>query len=210
MIMTLNIYHITHIDNLDSIIESGGLFAKRKSQLQQKKYKSIAYENLQDRRAQTPVPCAKGGTLHNYVPFYFAPRSPMLYTISKGNVQGYNEGQTPVIYLVVDAEKIEENNFSFAFTDGHPIMEYSDFFNDFSDLEKIDWDLMEDKYWSDTKDDPDRKRRRQAEFLVYDWCPWKFVEEIGVIDHSMKLKVTQILKNLDDPPPVRIWPNWYY
>lgn len=57
-------------------------------------YTNIAHQNIQDRRAYRQVPFDPGGVLHDYVPFYFAPRSPMLYTISRGNVVGYEQGQT--------------------------------------------------------------------------------------------------------------------
>ena len=49
------------------------------------------------------MPCGPGGTIHDYVAFYFAPRAPMLYAIYKGNVADYTEGQTPLVYLVGDA-----------------------------------------------------------------------------------------------------------
>ena len=52
----------------------------------------------------------------------------------------------------------------FVFTDGHAIMQLSKFYDDLGYLTEIDWDIMEEKYWRDTIEDPDRKRRRQAEF----------------------------------------------
>jgi hypothetical protein len=39
-------------------------------------------------------------------------------------------------------------------------MAFSDFYDDLNDLETIDWDIMAAKYWRNTFDDPDRKRRR--------------------------------------------------
>ena len=53
-------------------------------------------------------------------------------------------------------------------------MRFTDFFDDLKDLDKIDWDLMQSRYWNDTNDDPDRKRRRQAEFLVHEFFPWSW------------------------------------
>ena len=205
------IYHITHIDNLLLILNSGGLIAKNRLKQQQINHLDIAYEGIQDRRARTPVPCVSGGVLHDYVPFYFAPRSPMLYAIRNGRVAGYSQGQKPVIHLVAEAEAIEAENIAFAFTDGHAVMAYSEFYKDLQALESvIDWDIMKDNYWADTPEDGDRKRRRQAEFLVYQFCPWRLITKIGVIDRIIKFQVEQILKNINYKPTIEVYPNWYY
>jgi ssDNA thymidine ADP-ribosyltransferase, DarT len=184
--MPTSIYHMTHLRNLPSIIDAGGLIANNRLRQKQIGYTDIAHQTIQDRRATRQVPCGVRGVLHDYVPFYFAPRSPMLYSIHKRNVVSYQEGQTPVIYLLSDAESVASQGIDFTFTDGHAIMEYSCFCDDLNalefDAEFIDWDLMESKYWRDTEDDPNRKCRRQAEFLVYQLCPWDLIREIGVIN----------------------------
>ena len=136
------IYHITHIKNLKSILQSGGLIANSRLKQQQINYQDIAHGHIQDRRALTRVPCAARGCLHNYVPFYFAPRSPMLYAIHRGNVEGYADGQNPVINLVSEAETIAANNLDFAFTDGHAVIAYSEFYDDIQRLDMIDWEIM--------------------------------------------------------------------
>ena len=141
--MSTRIYHITHINNLTSILTTGGLIANSRVRQQQTSYIDIAHEHIQDRRAITKVPCSAGGCLHDYVPFYFAPRSPMLYAIHKQNVDGYSGGQQPIIYLVSEAYTIKDFGLKFAFTDGHAIMAYSDFYHELSDLQSvIDWKLM--------------------------------------------------------------------
>jgi ssDNA thymidine ADP-ribosyltransferase, DarT len=63
------IYHITHIDNLESILSVGGLLAYNVMLETQTNYTNIAYQNIQDRRATTDVPCGGGGVLHDYVPY---------------------------------------------------------------------------------------------------------------------------------------------
>ncbi|KDR55776.1 DUF4433 domain-containing protein [Limnospira fusiformis CCALA 023] len=100
------IHPITHIRNLPSILRSGGILANKRLKFQRINYVDIAHETIQNKRAQINIPCSRGGTLHDYVPWYFAPRSPMLYAISRGNVQGYEEGQSPVVHLVATAEDI--------------------------------------------------------------------------------------------------------
>ena len=104
------LYHITHIDNLPRIIAEGGLLCDRLRVQTDVTIKGIAYQHIKDRRAKRIVPIAAQGTLADYVPFYFAPRSPMLFTIHKGKVIGYTEGQKPVIYLVSSVDKVLELN----------------------------------------------------------------------------------------------------
>ncbi|MDY6803346.1 MAG: DUF4433 domain-containing protein [Cyanobacteriota bacterium] len=207
--MPTPIYHITHIKNLPSIATTG-LLSYKSMQVRERKYINIAYQNIQDRRATTMVPCSAGGTLHDYVPFYFAPRSPMLYTIHKGNVPGYSEGQTSVVHLVSTAEIIQTAGFTFAFTDGHAIVAYSEFFDNFDQLDRVDWEIMKSTFWADTQEDNDRKRRRQAEFLVRDCCPWKLIKEIGVANPQVMGQVRECLQNFTYTPPIKVYANWYY
>jgi len=181
--MPTPIYHITHLNNLTYIINSRGLIAVSELKQRQVCYTNIAYEQIQNRRATKRVPCGAEGVLHDYVPFYFAPRSPMLFTIHKGNVDSYQDGQNWIIHLVLEIEAIVSSNLDFVFTDGHPIMDYSDFCEVLEGLEYIiDWELMESKYWFDIPEDPNRKCRRQAEFLVHKFCTGKLVKEIGVVN----------------------------
>lgn len=209
--MSIPIYHITHINNLTSILTSGGLIANSRLKTQQTNYLDIAHRQIQDRRVTTKVPCSTGGYLHDYVPFYFAPRSPMLYAIHKQNVATYSGGQQPIIHLVSEADTIKNSRLNFAFTDGHAIMAYSEFYDNLSDLESvIDWQLMKSQYWFDTEDDPNRKCRRQAEFLVHENCPWDLIQQIGVINHTIAQQVQQILTNFNLQTPVNIYPSWYY
>ena len=103
------------------------------------------------------------------------------------------------------------SGLAFAFTDGHAVMAYADFYDDLDALEfEIDWKLMESRYWFDTEDDPNRKCRRQAEFLVHQFCPWTLITEIGVINTTIQAEVQQILQNFNYQTPVKIYPKWYY
>ncbi|MCH8963013.1 MAG: DUF4433 domain-containing protein, partial [Bacteroidetes bacterium] len=174
------IYHITHVDNLQRILTEGGLWCKAEQIARTVEYQNIAHQNIQDRRATTPVSCGPGGVLHNYVPFYFAPRAPMLYAIHNGRVQGYTGGQTAVVHLVSSVERIVEAQLPFVFTDGHGTVAYTSFFEHLDDLTKIDWKVMQARYWNNTLQDSDRKRRRQAEFLIHTFCPWERLLGIGV------------------------------
>ncbi len=204
------IYHITHIDNLASIMQTGGLYSCNKMQQEDGEYHNIAHQNIQDYRVHKTVPCAPGGVLHDYVPFSFAPRSPMLCSLYHNNVAGHTGGQTPIIHFVTDVQKISDAGLEFVFTDGHGRMEISDFYNNLDRLDQIDWEIMKAQYWRDTDVDPDRKRRRQAEFLVKDFCSLALISEIGVINLSLRSRVQMVFENLEYRPVVSIRTNWYY
>lgn len=173
-------------------------------------YKNIAHATIQDRRSISPVPCGPGGMLHDYVPFYFAPRSPMLYTISRGNVEGHEDGQQAVVHLVSSVQKVQDAGLDFVFTDGHGIMVLTEFFENLDDLDQVDWEIMNQRYWFDTGEDTDRKRRRQAEFLVHTQFPWNSIEEIAVMNEDVKIQVGRVLAGAAYKPDVVVRRAWYY
>ncbi|MDC3424438.1 DUF4433 domain-containing protein [Aquibacillus sp. 3ASR75-11] len=87
------LYHITDYRNLPSILERGGLEAYAQVTEKEISYTDIAHQSIQARRSTTPIPLPPYGMFHDYVPFYFAPRSPMLYSIKQNNVEGFNRTQ---------------------------------------------------------------------------------------------------------------------
>ena len=209
--MTTRLSHITSIRNLSVLLQCGELRSKNQQQITQASYTYIAYKHIQDRRAAKTVPCGPGGTLHDYVPFYFAARSPMLYAIHKGYVEGYEAGQASILHLVTSPEAIGNASLDFVFSDGHAVMGYTTFYDDLASLpEAIDWEIMKAEYWNDTDEDGDRKRRRQAEFLVYQRFPWSLILGIGVQNQATAGKVNQILKACGQTADVRVLPNYYY
>lgn len=169
------IYHITHIDNLPSIVADGGLWCDTERRHLLARHVTIAYENLKERRRRKAVTVGAGGVLADYVPFYFCPRSPMLYAIAKGYVTSYRGSQTELIYLVSSVERVIEGEHRWCFTDGHALEHFSNFYSDYHDLDKLDWPVIRNRYWQATLDDPDRKRRKQAEFLVHRFFPLPLV-----------------------------------
>ena len=103
------IYHITHWRNLPGIVAEEGLSCCATLKQNRVGYHDIANQDIQSKRARKRVPCGPGGLLHSYVPFYFAPRSPMLYIINQGGPQ-YPEKQAPVIHLVSSADAVYAAN----------------------------------------------------------------------------------------------------
>ncbi|MBT7068224.1 MAG: DUF4433 domain-containing protein [Verrucomicrobia bacterium] len=204
------IYHLTHWSNLTSIVEQGGVLSLHEMQRRGLPHEDIAYHHIQERREGVMVFSAAGGCLHDYASLHFGLKSPMLFTISKGNVPNQPEGQDPLIYLVSCAQQVEQAGLSFAFTDGHATMAFTEFFEDLGQLGRVDWGVINARYWNDTPDAPDRKRRRQAEFLVHEQLPWRLVSEIGTFDAGIKDQVQAIVQASEHRPAVHVRRNWYY
>jgi hypothetical protein len=158
------------------------------------------------------VECGPRGVIHDYVPFYFGPRSPMLFQLHTGRVEGFAEKQGRVVYLVAYAQDIVASGAGYVFSDGHGNAAYTSWFDDLSRLDEIDWDTVYTRQWNDDTEHMDRQRRKQAEFLVCQTCEWRLVTEIGVIDVATKSEVAAILQGhpYTHHPPVNVHREWYY
>jgi hypothetical protein len=201
------VYHITHIDNLPSMINDGFLWCDQEQRRRGANHQNIGYSHIKERRLKHPVKVARGGTLGHYVPFYFGPRSVMLYVISKGH-EKYNGGQESVVHLVSSVVTITQQKSDYFFTDRHADLEYAEQFEDLMSLpSKVNLSIMQKKHWASCQD---TKERRQAEFLVHNSCPWSVIEEIGVHNPDMASRVMAILQEVLHQPQVKVRRSWYY
>ena len=203
------LYHITHVENLASIARNGVIRCDRGCSTRGVSPVSVAYGDLKSRRAAWPVRVAKRGTLADYVPFYYAPRSPMLYAIHGGFVAGYDGGQAEVAHLVLAAEDIARDG-AFVITDGHAATPLTDQYDSLDDLDQVSWDVMDSRWWNDTDEDGDRKRRRQAEFLAWSSVPFEAVRMIGVMTATVAEQVRRALADAAHLPEIVIRRDWYY
>jgi hypothetical protein len=207
------ILRFIHVDNLAVLLQRGGLPAPGYVPSDGLPHKVAHNVELQAARSRTVIPCGPRGTVHDYVPFYFGALSPMLLKLKTGQVEGYNEGQAPLIYLVSTAQAVEESGAGFVFSDGHGYVAYTEWFDDLNMLSKVDWKAVAAQYWG-TQNDPtgELKRRKQAEFLVHRFCDWSLIQEIAVINEDMKARVEAILKAFpkDSWRVVRVKREWYY
>lgn len=215
------IFHITAIPNLVAIAQATEILCKNAVTARQCQVSDIAYQNIQGRRAARMVPIPPGGMLHDYVPFYFAPRSPMLMTINSGNVPNCHLRQDDIVHLVSNAQLVGGLKIPFVFTDLHAAMDYARYFSDLSQLDEIAWDLLHEqpqldgfcKYWM-SKHTPERyvQRReiRQAEFLVHGRLPLAAITQIGVRNENMEARVRAALVGTNWRPAIERHPGWYF
>ncbi len=104
------IYHITHFDNLASIIAAGCIESDgQRGAAQGAEQKIIGMPEIKRRRLfDLDVPCNLATKVGDYVPFYFCPRSIMLYIIYRDNHPDmtYHGGQRTILHLQADLESI--------------------------------------------------------------------------------------------------------
>lgn len=207
------IYHITHVDNLPSILTSGMIQSDACRVDQCLANTNIGMTEIKRRRLQElEVDCHPGTKVGEYVPFYFCPRSIMLYILCRGNHPDldYREGQRPVVHLQADLAATirwaDENRARWAFSDRNAGGRLAQFYNYPDDLDKVDWDAVAARDFRDME----VKEGKQAEFLVYETFPVRLVEKIGVINKSMAQQVDTLLQGSGHRPIVNVETGWYY
>lgn len=79
------LYRITHYQNLEFILQNG--LQCPNSQTQDPNYVNIGKKDIIGKRGAKPVRLEPSpGMIHEYVPFYFCYRSPMLGSIDRKSV----------------------------------------------------------------------------------------------------------------------------
>ena len=107
------------------------------------------------------------------MPFYFCPRSVMLYVISRTNHPelSYRGGQGPIIHLEADLRRTvawaEANDRRWAFTSSNAGASYFEDYDDLGQLRRLAWEAIQAWDWRG------RQEGKQAEFLVEGSFPWE-------------------------------------
>lgn len=204
--MATRIYRMIHIENLPRLLEWGGDWAQSEAKRRALSKRPIHHTEIMDARERAHISVEPRGVVADYVPFYFGPRSPMLYAIKQGKVDGCKD-QKEIIYLVSTAEAVAEANLPFVFTNGHAIIGYVDHFNRLEDLPKVPWDVIKAQYWNNHTDG---RCKRQSEFLVRDFFPLSLVGGIGVANEKRLAEVEAILTAAKISVQVKVCNQWYF
>ena len=207
------IYHIVHVDRMPSIIQDGQLWCDAMMAQRSGTGTTIGMNSIKRRRLENLTLSSRPGLrVGQCVPFYFCPRSVMLYVIRMANHQelAYSGGQGPILHLEADLRQTvawaDANNLRWAFTLSNA---GSDYFEDRCNLEQlnqINWTAVFASDWRE----PTVKEGKQAEFLIESTFPWELVTRVGVHSTGIRNQVQQIIQPLGHRPPVEIKPDWYY
>jgi hypothetical protein len=173
------IFRITHVSNVAWLLANGVHCGT--SDARDASYRSIGNPDLIARRGSRVVPIPPGGTLADYVPFYFTPLTPMLMNIRSGR----GVAQVPmneIAILVANLRNLASRRIPFVITDRHAYLRAAQFSNDLSGLERIDWLILQARDFARNPMDPGKLERYQAEALVHRCLPAHALDLIACYD----------------------------
>ena len=210
------IYHIVHVDRLPSIIAENGLWCDAEILRRPRDGTDIGMNRIKKRRLKSRLNSHPDLSVGDCVPFYFCPRSVMLYVIHQANQPGlsYYGGQRPIVHLEADLRGTiawaQERKLRWAFTLSNAGASYSEDRCDLTRLDEINWDAVQAEKWSGDEIPASIKEGKQAEFLIERRFPWKLVSRIGVGSQPVYSQAIEALESAGHKPLVEIKPEWYY
>ena len=207
------IYHITHVENLPAILEDAGLLCDRAMLERGGPQQTIGMGSIKQRRVeQLAVSCHPETKVGDYVPFYFCPRSIMLFVIHRANHPelAYSGGQRPIVHLQADLHVVIDwaiaNGRRWAFSLSNAGASYTQFRSSREELDQLDWNAIAATDFRRAE----VKEGKQAEFLLHGTFPWDLVEKIGVQSRGTRDLAASGLVGAAHRPPIAIEPGWYY
>jgi len=169
----------------------------------------IGMNHIKQRRLQLELDSHPGLHVGECVPFYFCPRSVMLYLIRQQHQDlTYKGGQGPIVHLESDLHATVQwanaQTRRWAFTLSNAGARYFEDRADLARLNEIDWNAVQARDWRQCKEG------KQAEFLLENGLPWHLIERIGVQSKPIYTQVANTLPAQGHRPGVELCPEWYY
>jgi len=167
---------------------------------------------IKQRRLTLPVHPHPRTYVGDYVPFYFCPRSIMLFVIHCANNPelAYRGGQQPIVHLEADLHKVvtwaSAQGRRWAFSLSNAAATYAQFRARVTELGEINWVAVAARDFRPA----DIAEGKQAEFLVHDTFPWHLVDRIGVYNRAVAQQAQNAMHGATHRPVTEIQPRWYY
>lgn len=207
------IYHILHINRLASVISDGFLYSDAIINRRTPSGTVIGMDEIKRRRlVELTLASHPGLHVGECVPFYFCPRSIMLFLIYRRNHPNlaYTGGQGPILHLEFDLQSVanwaDRQNRRWAITKGNAGSRYFEDSGSLEYLNELNWTAIHARQWNNSA----IKEHKQSEFLVEEQVAWHLIERIGVQNQGTRERVEAFLASGRHRPPVEIKSSWYY
>ncbi len=205
------LYRIIHIDNLEYILRTG-LITNKFHAMRDQAYIGIGETDLIGKREGQSIITSDVGNEYfpsrDFLPFYFYFQSVMLYRIQKG-FRVTKRPPEDIIYLVFKLDEIIEQ-VEYVFTDGHGYASMSNWFEDIDSLDFLDNEDIKRLRWENTDEDPDRKRRKQAEFWIKQPLSIDLIRGIATFNEECNERLSELVNKYQRNITVKTKPNFYY
>lgn len=202
------VFRIVHRDSFPWILDNG-LHCRNSNKIDPE-FVNIGNPDLIDKRHTRVVNMAPGGTLSDYVPFYFTPYSPMLYNINTGYNGIRRRANEEIIIIVSSLHLMKSHGVAFLFTDRHAYLQAAQFSSDLADLDRIDWKILQNRDFKRDNDDLGKLERYQAEALAYKHLPVASIAGVACCNDAMVDVVNKLLKNRNMELKVASRREWYF
>ncbi|MDG6777278.1 DarT ssDNA thymidine ADP-ribosyltransferase family protein [Thiomicrorhabdus sp. zzn3] len=221
---------MTHINNLDTFLADGFLYAP--NYMNQPQY-SVSYAQINQFRGNMTL--GNGRALHDYVPFYFSPLTPMAFTISQGNLSliapnNTNMGRVTnndIVFIGLNLENVYRHGYQYQVSNS-ACNNFAFATYDTVQQANINWNLFNEdpykasihnegydgacRYFHDRDSAPYQNRRavRGAEFLIADRVDMNHIDFFIVKNDTIGATLRQKLANYGLQIPVYVEPDCYY
>lgn len=202
------IFRVTHRANLPWILRHG--LHCRRSQTEDPNFVSIGNPELIEKRSSRTVPVPPGGTLDDYVPFYFTPYTPMLLNITTGHGGINQQANEDLVFLVTSLATLEKKGLRYVFTDRHAYLKAARFFGDRQELRHIDFELLRGRNFQRDPEDPAKLERYQAEALVHRHLPVTGLLGVGCYGRAIQREVDSLVSEVRAKLRAEVRPSWYF
>jgi hypothetical protein len=203
------IFRVVHVANVPWILGHGGLFCRNSPQ-QDRNYINIGSIELIEKRSRRVVLVPPGGTLSDYVPFYFTPFSMMMYKIKTGHGGITKRNNKDIVIFVSSIHRLRELGVPFLFTNQHAYPPDTDFYETVEALNVIDWALLQSKDFKTDDADPGKQLRYQAEALVHDRVPLDALLGIVCYSEEVKQSIEAMMQARGQNISVKTLTKWYF
>jgi len=201
------IFRITHHANIPWILAHG--LHCRNSAIFDPNFTEIGRPEIIDRRKTRRVDIPPGGTLSDYVPFYFSSKTPMLLNIKTGWQGLQQRNMSDIVILWTSLHDLAAVGIPFVYSDRTATLITAEFSVDLGRLGNLPWDLWKTDNFRRDDSRPDKIERYLAEALVHRSVPLDGLKGIVCYSDDRKAELEEMINEAGFAIPVHRRQGWY-
>lgn len=190
--------HLTHFQNLESILKDGFIYSK--SNMKNKNFIDISAQNVQNIRAEK-VTNRLVRSIHDYVPLFVSYKAPMV-----ASLQSQNEN---LVYIEMGLD-IFERNPGTLITDGNAASSNTKFekFESVDAISILDFRIIQKTVGY--ANDKEKARKKAAEVLVPDQLSVAEFRRVVCFSDSTSAKACAVIQNCGKVLEALAIKNWFF